>query len=1179
MSAGKKKLRTAGDVISRLQWSEEVDPALVLMGYDDRINGPMEKSIADYKSIDDGGDIPQHRIQYFRRTAPEGERMNMNQIILWDREGRVDRLFGSGLGSEVPASEDTIKLAFYAIENMKRIAEEQEIRRQEKAKQRARRQRKVQAKIRAESGACNDQAVALMAQEAPPATTDRFQWSTATWFGYSETEAEWRSGPVRKAPNSKNGESQGLRVVTWNVLFDKHEAETSLFEGDNAIDRWRSLIRQLGVADADLIALQEVTPRFIGLLCESTWVRRKYSVSASVEDTSSIEPYGNILLWKRRSLRPVSIDLGLHVLADGPRKRSVVACLQSTQDPNTILSCACVHLPCDATAHGENSDRLSRATARRRELNNIVGKLQTLEDQLGGTSTKSVVPLLLGDFNSDEKNSELEDGGFLSSMSNKTNLDGVFTDVWPLIADGRSGCTYNPDENRRASFSVKGPRRIDRICVGKGRAEMMPRFRPLAGTLIGLPIEGESPPSDHYGLSVLFEIKESPKHPSCTRPLLDHNAWASTVLPTTDVLLALTLQNDSLVDAASSLPIPHITLLHGFAELMCDESRNHAMQAVEAAVQQTVASVRDCAVPFSRESLTVFEHRSSATLVGVPDGPCRWLKALYQALRTEFRFCDEQESRFLEGWSPHVSLGRFGSGGEARQAANRMVSDGSWFNGRSYVPAQAVVIYQRDSEDRKFYAAATFPLERKPQNVQNSKPREFLVDAGASLSSYFSKQSAPYMSDIERVCSATLAAMSNGSLEAKLKRYGSCNLGASLPFISDIDAVVELSPKQGERAHQPVSQSGFLRGVGERLKSIHPNAKVRTRIAGTNGVALWFLTLKINPRAPPVDLMACQCTSGGAPVDAIAKAAIDSIEDGRLVVEELGKTPQGSSSVIEAFEGALRLCKLWAYRRQIYGAALGFLGGGGWALLIAKFMTKGLRSGDLRLEETVENGLDIKAAAINILSYCFKEMELSWNQGVIALSETQTSTETRDIALARGTISVVAPVSGGDFARNTTRSTVESIANEIQRANAIMSGGSADFFLPMTQAEFLTQGSSILFLEIDVGKVAGLQGGPCLPEAKSWASRQILQTLVSLESELGDATLIRPFSRPVRIKGKLVYLVRVEEAAGDLNGFIRSRRGHLRLDASSFFGQGDEEGAIVEHKCLTASRFRQVFGS
>ena len=48
----------------------------------------MEANSLDYKPIDQGGDLPEHRIQYFRD----------DDEILWDRSGRVDRLFGSGNG-------------------------------------------------------------------------------------------------------------------------------------------------------------------------------------------------------------------------------------------------------------------------------------------------------------------------------------------------------------------------------------------------------------------------------------------------------------------------------------------------------------------------------------------------------------------------------------------------------------------------------------------------------------------------------------------------------------------------------------------------------------------------------------------------------------------------------------------------------------------------------------------------------------------------------------------------------------------------------------------------------------------------------------------------------------------------------------------------------------------------
>lgn len=64
----------------------------------------------------------------------------MEQGIFWDRAGRVDCLFGSGIGKALPSCE-TIMIATEAIVNMQRLAEE-------KAKMKARRQAKKAAMTR-----------------------------------------------------------------------------------------------------------------------------------------------------------------------------------------------------------------------------------------------------------------------------------------------------------------------------------------------------------------------------------------------------------------------------------------------------------------------------------------------------------------------------------------------------------------------------------------------------------------------------------------------------------------------------------------------------------------------------------------------------------------------------------------------------------------------------------------------------------------------------------------------------------------------------------------------------------------------------------------------------------------------------------------------------------------------
>ena len=77
----KNKLRTAHDVIHRWRLDEQQrQRGPVMIGYDDRIHGPMEISIEQYRTADDGGDMPEHRILYFRRVSPQ-ERLGE---ILWD---------------------------------------------------------------------------------------------------------------------------------------------------------------------------------------------------------------------------------------------------------------------------------------------------------------------------------------------------------------------------------------------------------------------------------------------------------------------------------------------------------------------------------------------------------------------------------------------------------------------------------------------------------------------------------------------------------------------------------------------------------------------------------------------------------------------------------------------------------------------------------------------------------------------------------------------------------------------------------------------------------------------------------------------------------------------------------------------------------------------------------------
>ena len=89
-------LQTAIDVIHRIQWDNSLNSDDFIVGYIDRFRGILEKPFSDFAwkdmaeidYIEDFG-VPQHRIQYFK----------WNSIIVWNKEARVDYIFGSAEGN------------------------------------------------------------------------------------------------------------------------------------------------------------------------------------------------------------------------------------------------------------------------------------------------------------------------------------------------------------------------------------------------------------------------------------------------------------------------------------------------------------------------------------------------------------------------------------------------------------------------------------------------------------------------------------------------------------------------------------------------------------------------------------------------------------------------------------------------------------------------------------------------------------------------------------------------------------------------------------------------------------------------------------------------------------------------------------------------------------------------
>ena len=132
---------------------------------------------------------------------------------------------------------------------------------------------------------------------------------------YSSANENWKCGctvderalhrRIYESDPSKQQEKL-IVVVTWNVLFDLYddgleadsEQQKKQTDDDNTVDhhlsapRWKLLCFLLELTGADLIALQEVTPAFVRILCDCEWVRADYASSCSPLQAQSVDPSG-----------------------------------------------------------------------------------------------------------------------------------------------------------------------------------------------------------------------------------------------------------------------------------------------------------------------------------------------------------------------------------------------------------------------------------------------------------------------------------------------------------------------------------------------------------------------------------------------------------------------------------------------------------------------------------------------------------------------------------------------------------------------------------------------------------------------------------------------------------------------------------------------------------------------
>lgn len=230
-----------------------------------------------------------------------------------------------------------------------------------------------------------------------------FRWNGEDWQAVSD---DCHGLPTRE-----------LKLLSLNVLFDLYDDRVPSTES-----RFPLLIERLQASGADLIALQEVTPKLCGLLADEPWIKQTYYLSSSPAG-EGLSPYGPLVL----SRLPGSLE---HLeLVSG--KSVVKALFHFEGEPVQLFV---VHL---------FSDRTEDAALRR---------LEQLEE-LSSHFLDDGSVWLVGDFNL-RGCLELND----------------FQDAWLVRGTARNGLTFDPAVNSLARLTSGRARsgRLDRL-IYRGR--------------------------------------------------------------------------------------------------------------------------------------------------------------------------------------------------------------------------------------------------------------------------------------------------------------------------------------------------------------------------------------------------------------------------------------------------------------------------------------------------------------------------------------------------------------------------------------------------------------------------------------------------------------------------------------------------------------------------------------
>ncbi|WP_415897260.1 endonuclease/exonuclease/phosphatase family protein [Neptuniibacter sp. QD72_48] len=242
-----------------------------------------------------------------------------------------------------------------------------------------------------------------------------------------------------------------LSILTWNVWFDDRSGQR----------RYPLILDEIYQQNADIVALQEVTPKFIGLL-EKHRLNERYHVSFS----SQISRYQNVTLTKVQPQYHEVINL-----TSAMGRKALMVHLKTSDNCDVVV----------ANLHLESP--LDSSELRVEQIQKVVEALPS--DHLA---------ILAGDFNFGNK--AIEENATLHSFYDAAN-----SDEWINTP------TYDVELNlwaQQTKFWFEDSRRLDRVYLNT------PNALEQKYTLVAqLRLEKAPFLSDHYGVKFSFGLNEA----------------------------------------------------------------------------------------------------------------------------------------------------------------------------------------------------------------------------------------------------------------------------------------------------------------------------------------------------------------------------------------------------------------------------------------------------------------------------------------------------------------------------------------------------------------------------------------------------------------------------------------------------------------------------------------------